>query len=124
MSRSKKNFDPTKILQMFFDDSQYEPSHVAASRKILKDVNREKNENEIDLHEQTVDDAIDRLHEKIISSSRLSPLTVIVGKGKHSPNGRPKIKPAVLEYAKDHGIHTKAVPGNDGRIIFDFNVRC
>lgn len=59
--------------------------------------------NEIDLHGLFVPEAIEYLKKyvNVVEKMQCRDLIVIVGRGKHSEGG-PKIKPAVIEYAKKH----------------------
>lgn len=76
-------------------------------------------ENTIDLHGLFVKEALDRLssHLDLAKAEGLSKLFVIVGRGLHS-NGGPKLKPAVVEYARQQNIVHYLHPRNEGCVIF------
>lgn len=75
----------------------------------------------IDLHELYVEQAIDFLSQHIVYVFRegVYSLTVIVGKGLHSDNGVPKIKPAVEKFAEMNKIVFYTDANNEGRIVFN-----
>lgn len=79
-------------------------------------------ENSIDLHGLFVDEALDRLQKRVLSCKKnnVNELIVIVGQGNHSTDG-PKIKPAVLEYAKCDGIRHRPNTPNAGCVLFEFD---
>lgn len=43
--------------------------------------------------------------------------TIITGKGLHSPDGIPRIKPAVMEWLKYHNIGYNVMEDNEGRLV-------
>ncbi|KAG1870128.1 hypothetical protein DFJ58DRAFT_653127, partial [Suillus subalutaceus] len=50
-----------------------------------------------------------------------SPLYVIVGRGNHSENNIPRIKPEIQEYGRSLGLGVEVDPHNDGRLIVSLN---
>jgi hypothetical protein len=69
-----------------------------------------------------VAEAIDRLSKRVreAKQSNQQRLVVIVGRGLHSEGG-PKIKPAVIDFAKQHRIEHNLNSPNAGCITFFFN---
>lgn len=75
-------------------------------------------ENELDLHGYSVPEAesaaLFRLQEL---KGTGEPLVIITGKGLHSVDGRPRIKPAIEELLEQNDIPFGEVRGNSGRLI-------
>lgn len=93
-----------------------------AAEKIFKITNENCCEGEIDLHGLLVDEVIPRLKERIAlaKKSGSSELMVIVGKGRHSKDGIPKLKQAVLKYALKQNIDFTPNYPNGGCILLKF----
>lgn len=84
--------------------------------------NKNRDLREIDLHHLTVNEAIQKLIERIkslYSVHSVYKLVVIVGRGIHSENG-PVLKPAVFNFARKNDICTEVL-ANPGRIILIIN---
>ncbi|KAF9979296.1 hypothetical protein BGZ65_006698 [Modicella reniformis] len=66
--------------------------------------------NEMDLHGLTVKEALQFTRERLTKfvKNKESNLIIIVGRGKNSLNGIPKIKPAVIDLVKE--FHIRATP--------------
>jgi DNA-nicking Smr family endonuclease len=96
----------------------------AAAKKIFEFHNANKNNNEVDLHGLFVSEAIEFLSKRVDTavSSNQSKLIVIVGRGLHSQGG-PKVKPAVIKFAKQHEIQHDLDSPNAGCITFLFRDR-
>ena len=93
-----------------------------AAEKIFTQLNRDKSDNEIDLHGLYVAEAINYLTKRIEvdKKSHQRRLVVIVGRGIHSQGG-PKIKPAVIKFATKHNIDFDENEPNAGCVTFNFN---
>lgn len=81
----------------------------------------------LDLHGLAVSEAMEKLDIHVETFSQLSKraatcseLHVITGQGKHSPNGRPAIKPCVLQYLQDSGHDHHVPPQNPGMVVILF----
>jgi hypothetical protein len=81
----------------------------------------ESEEDVIDLHGYSVPRAINLLMQRVDYMERhnLQQLTVIVGQGYHSYGGEPRIKPAVIDFARFNRISYYYDPINSGRILLD-----
>lgn len=92
-----------------------------ASDEIFANNNANKSSNEIDLHGLFVAEAIERLSKRISRAKQYgeNSLIVIAGRGRHSENG-PKIKPAVIDFAKKNRIQYEENSPNSGCILFKF----
>ncbi|KAG2074587.1 hypothetical protein BDR04DRAFT_1150877 [Suillus decipiens] len=89
-----------------------------ASAKIFQE-NKQNRRNEVDLHGLYVaeaksyfDIAVQEARDREESSLR-----VIVGKGNHSDNNTPKIKPAIQAHGESLGLSIAVDPRNDGCLI-------
>lgn len=96
-----------------------ESTNALAASKIFMHNNSQRPDTEIDLHGLYVPEAIERLKERVIMALNQNwhELIVIVGRGLHSEGG-PKIRPAVIKFASQHGLSYE-LP-NPGRIRFEF----
>lgn len=76
-------------------------------------------EDEIDLHGFDTKTAIKELKFRIDKAEMegYKKLVVITGQGNHSGARGPRIKPAVLNLAKQWNLKTEAVDNNPGRIV-------
>ncbi|KAG2038133.1 hypothetical protein BDR03DRAFT_1091372 [Suillus americanus] len=94
-----------------------------ASTKIFQENNKGLGPNTINLHRLFVfeakeyfDDAIQGVRDRGQSS-----LYVIVGKGNHSENNIPRIKPEIQEHGKSLGLSVEVDTNNDGCLIVNLN---
>ncbi|ORZ24802.1 hypothetical protein BCR41DRAFT_233829 [Lobosporangium transversale] len=73
----------------------------------------------MDLHGLRVDEAEYYTQERMIGfiEDKEKKLKIIVGRGKHSLGGIPKIKPAVMELLKEFEVEASFDPSNDGCIF-------
>lgn len=92
-----------------------------AANQIFYLNNLNKSVNEIDLHGLFVSEAIEKLELRVACAKHHGKnfLVVIVGRGRHSSNG-PKIKPAVIEFAKRNQIQFIEDSPNPGCITYKF----
>ncbi|KAG1900677.1 uncharacterized protein F5891DRAFT_1109273 [Suillus fuscotomentosus] len=89
-----------------------------ASAKIFQE-NNQNRRNEVELHGLHVSEA-EFYFDVSVQEARdreESSLRVIVGKGIHSENNIPKIKPAILAHAKSLGLPIEVDPRNEGCLI-------
>ncbi|OJA08020.1 hypothetical protein AZE42_08016, partial [Rhizopogon vesiculosus] len=90
-----------------------------ASAKIFQENNERSLPNTVNLHGLYVTEA--KLYFKRTveeARDREQPLCVIVGKGIHSDDNIPKIKPAIQALGENLGMIVDVDPENDGRLIF------
>ncbi|KAG1760495.1 hypothetical protein EDD22DRAFT_74255 [Suillus occidentalis] len=89
-----------------------------ASAKIFQE-NNQKRRNEVDLHGLYVAEARSYFDISLQGARdrEESSLRVIVGKGNHSDNNTPKIKPAIQAHGKSLGLSVEVDPRNDGCLI-------
>ncbi len=121
--------------------SQWEKSHDESSeiKKLLKEENtkertpeitvnelkRMKVQEELDLHNFTVEEALKEVADFISNSKKkgLRKIRLITGKGLHSPNGLSVIRPEVLYFLKSNknvssfDQNPKPVDGGSGAVI-------
>ncbi|KAG1816050.1 uncharacterized protein BJ212DRAFT_208249 [Suillus subaureus] len=92
-----------------------------ASAKIFQE-NNQNRRNEVDLHGLHVPEALSYFDISVQKARDLeeSSLCVIVGKGNHSDNNAPKIKPAIQARGESLGLSIEVDPRNDGRLIVSF----
>ena len=76
-----------------------------------------------DLHEKTVKEAIAEVKKMSFELSDGDLWTIITGKGLHSPNGTPVIKPAVENWLKKRNYQFHEDKNNSGRLIVYDNKR-
>lgn len=114
-SRARHYSNEAKRLRKLMDEA----NHVAAE-KIFKHVNIFRPDGEIDLHGLYVKEATEVLKMKLAEAQGdgLQGLDVIVGQGNHSEGG-PRIKPAVIAYAKTNKLTYNISDRNPGCIHFD-----
>ncbi|KAG2074592.1 hypothetical protein BDR04DRAFT_148537 [Suillus decipiens] len=89
-----------------------------ASAKIFQE-NNQNRRNPVDLHGLYVSEA-KSYFDIAVQGARdreESTLRVIVGKGNHSGNNAPKIKPAIEAHGKSLGLSIAVDPRNDGCLI-------
>ncbi|OJA11637.1 hypothetical protein AZE42_04754 [Rhizopogon vesiculosus] len=90
-----------------------------ASAKIFQENNQRSRPNTVDLHGLYVTEA-EFYFERAVQQVRErgeSSLRVIVGKGNHSDDNIPKIKPAIQTLGKNLGMTVNVDPTNDGCLI-------
>lgn len=94
----------------------------AASAKIFQANNQNCSSNVIDLHGLHVLEALSFFNIAVqgVRDCEESSLCVIVGKGIHSEDNTPKIKPAIQAYGERLGLSIEVDPRNDGRLIASF----
>jgi DNA-nicking Smr family endonuclease len=90
------------------------------AKKVARDVN--KLVHQIDLHKLHTDQAIFVLKNVLINEAKANlfattDLKVITGKGLHSADGVPKVKPAVEIYLRNNDIAFCEVTGNPGVLL-------
>ncbi|KAJ8077168.1 hypothetical protein PM082_001596 [Marasmius tenuissimus] len=95
--------------------------HARAKRRYYLAKNTEEmlNGDEIDVHGLLVEEAVDATEaafRKILKDGKDS-LRVIVGKGNHSKDATPKLKPAVTAAMKNHGFQCNPDPRNAGVLL-------
>ncbi|KAK8858147.1 hypothetical protein M9Y10_013248 [Tritrichomonas musculus] len=56
-------------------------------------------------------------HPKAIGNQKLSQFIFISGKGKHSKDGKPVLKPMILDKCKEMNYAARVDPMNEGQII-------
>lgn len=99
-----------------------EEANKSAANAIFIQMNENRPLTEIDLHGLFVKEAIERLEDRVIyalESGRIQRLDVIVGQGHHSDGGA-KLKPSVMQFAKENGIPYALYKHNPGCIQFQF----
>ncbi|KAG1752990.1 hypothetical protein EDB19DRAFT_2035542 [Suillus lakei] len=79
--------------------------------------------NVVDLHGLYVEEAKLYFHDAIRGVRDLgeSSIRVIVGKGNHSLNNIPRVKPAIQEYGESLGLGVEVDPHNDGCFVVSLN---
>lgn len=100
---------------------QCDEANKIAADEIFYHMNENRPLTEIDLHGLYVYEAMEKLEQRIIDAldNRIRHLDVIVGQGNHSDDG-PKIKPSVVEFARNNNIHYIMGSENPGCIRFSF----
>lgn len=94
-----------------------------AADVIFRENNRNRPENEVDLHGLFVAEALDKLDNCLQEAKRknLSGMIIIVGKGNHSQDRIAKLKPAVAErLIKRYGLRCYMNEPNQGCIRVEF----
>lgn len=101
---------------------QMERKNKEAAEIIFARNNSHRSTDKIDLHGLFVNEAIEKLKDRISTAKRngKKQLVVIVGKGNNSPNG-PKIKPAVNEFARANRIPFRSDFPNPGCILLELS---
>lgn len=96
----------------------YEKYRKMAADGIFHENNERRPFTVIDLHRLYVSEAIEKLSERIIAAmeKNVAELEVIVGQGHHSGDGTAKIKPSVIQFAENNGMHYTINERNPGRI--------
>ncbi|EDO49717.1 predicted protein, partial [Nematostella vectensis] len=87
-----------------------------AAARILENTNTGHDKYSLDLHGLHVTEALRALSERLThqesSKNRPRYISVVTGRGNHSRGGKAKIKPAVLEYLRQHDYrHEQLHPG-------------
>ncbi|XP_067661425.1 uncharacterized protein [Haliotis asinina] len=77
----------------------------------------------LDLHGCSVKSALPRLEKflKEMKQNSVGTFSIITGKGNHSLDGRPVLKPVVQNHQNKHGYKHKVDPKNAGRIIVELD---
>ncbi|KAH7926710.1 hypothetical protein BV22DRAFT_333267 [Leucogyrophana mollusca] len=90
-----------------------------SSEIIFKANNAKRKPDQIDLHGLPVSDALEFSLSAIKDARKRGSKQIrfIVGKGLHSPDGLPKIKPALQGYLSSRGIRNEIDPQNDGVLV-------
>ncbi|KAG1813740.1 hypothetical protein EV424DRAFT_1416256 [Suillus variegatus] len=90
-----------------------------ASAKIFQGTKSIKGTNEVDLHGLYVSEAKTYFDTSVQAAwdRGESSLRVIVGKGNHSDNNVPKIKPAIQAHGESLGLSIEVDPRNEGCLI-------
>lgn len=107
-------------LAKFYQKYMREANNIAANI-IFKINNQNQPLNTIDLHRLFVDEAINKLKDRVnyVKTKGVLQLNVIVGRGNHSKNG-PKLKDAVANFASKTNIRYTLDHLNPGRIKLFF----
>ncbi|KAG9306484.1 hypothetical protein G9A89_008420 [Geosiphon pyriformis] len=94
-----------------------------AAEIIFSENNRHRNKDEIDLHGLFVKEALEYTEEriKLCKANRIDTLMIIVGKGNHSLNGIPKLKPAIGELVQKYQFRCTPNKPNSGCLYVEFN---
>lgn len=120
---------PTQCKQNSVKQKHCHLQRQAPNRKILANEIFQRNNppqkssnNIIDLHGLFVCEAIERVAKRVAAAkyNNESELTVIVGQGIHSKDGRPKLKPAIVQFAEENEISYRVNVPNPGCIRFKF----
>lgn len=93
--------------------------NTSASAWIFRENNLNKDDDEVDLHNLYVKEAIAHA-EKGIEKARkqgISEIRLIVGKGLHSERNEAKIKPALEDFMKGRNMRVGLDPNNTGILI-------
>ncbi|THU99973.1 hypothetical protein K435DRAFT_776824 [Dendrothele bispora CBS 962.96] len=98
--------------------------HSRARRRYLLARNHESEDGVVDVHGLLVPEAIEVTELAFRDALRngKSQLQVIVGKGKHSQDKVPKLKPAISKAMKKHGIECVVNPRNAGVLLLSLSV--
>jgi hypothetical protein len=77
---------------------------------------------EIDLHGLFVEEALERVEQRIrlCRSRSIDHLIVIVGRGNHSANGISRLKPAVTKLITEHQLRCTPNRPNSGCLYIEF----
>lgn len=97
--------------------------NAMASKWFFAENNEDNGHDVVDLHGQSVREAIKHTGRAIVNAVRWGEetLTIIVGKGQHSDNGVARLKPAVKQYLRIQGWLHQNDPTNAGRIVVDLS---
>ncbi|KAF7783000.1 hypothetical protein Agabi119p4_2376 [Agaricus bisporus var. burnettii] len=100
-----------------------ESYHEQASEWIFYQLNRNNDPGEVDLHGLYVKEAIPRVERKLKEArARGAPsIRFIVGQGRHSDDGIPKLKPAIENLIRESGLSSRIEQFNPGALIVDFD---
>lgn len=101
--------------------SEKEKKHIPTKTELRK----MKVQDELDLHNVVLDDALKETKRFIESSSKkgLRKIRIVTGKGLHSPNGEAVIRPAVIgavkasSFVKEYDLNPKPEDGGSGAIV-------
>ncbi|ORX51154.1 DUF1771-domain-containing protein [Piromyces finnis] len=123
-----KSGDKAKAKELSDEGKKYDQEMIECNKKaanlIFKLNNSDKNlpVHEIDLHGLFVEESKGFVEEriKLCKQKNIDALIVIVGRGNHSIDKIPKIKPAIEELVNTHGIEYKMNEPNPGCISLLF----
>ncbi|KAF7361940.1 Smr domain-containing protein [Mycena venus] len=93
--------------------------HGRAARRYFRASNLSRKDGEIDVHGLFIAEAVNKVEtalEAAILSGRKE-LRVIVGRGRGSKDGQPKLRPAITREMQKQGIPCRIQAGNDGVLI-------
>ncbi len=104
--------------------AQCNEAHERAAALVLAQHNAGRGPGELDLHGLRVTEAVAEVEKAIAAARAANPpqqrLVLIVGKGLHSADGIPKLKPAIEGLVRRHNLRvTPGVP-NAGCITVEF----
>ncbi|KAG2433889.1 hypothetical protein HXX76_008242 [Chlamydomonas incerta] len=104
--------------------AQCNEAHERAAALVLAQHNTGRTPGELDLHGLRVKEAVAEVEKAIAAARAANPpqqrLVLIVGKGLHSADGVPKLKPAIEGLVRRHNLRvTPGVP-NAGCILVEF----
>lgn len=124
-----QNGDGRRAKELSNQKKEYERKMKSANRAAAQETfdyhnsSDARSPNEIDLHGLRVPEAIEYFKKYVDDAQKrqFRELIVIVGRGIHSEGG-PKIKPAVIEYAKKHKMRYEEDSPHVGCIRFEFEV--
>ncbi|KAA1097718.1 hypothetical protein PGT21_017845 [Puccinia graminis f. sp. tritici] len=96
-----------------------------AAEWLYKENNKDLPSDTIDLHGLYVKEALtyaEKFIEKAQKKGRPDRLNFIVGRGLHSVNSKPQVKPAIEELVRKHQLAFEIHPRNPGIIVVHLNV--
>ncbi|ETW80412.1 hypothetical protein HETIRDRAFT_440315 [Heterobasidion irregulare TC 32-1] len=93
--------------------------NAIAADLIFKEFNKDRRANNVDLHGLRVSEAIKYANEAVTKARSRGDLTLslIVGRGLHTEDKVPKLKPAIMQFLENLGLAVAEQPGNAGRLI-------
>ncbi|KAI9299960.1 hypothetical protein BJ944DRAFT_171584 [Cunninghamella echinulata] len=103
-------------------DNKMKQYNQQAADLIYREKNQGRPPNEIDLHGLFVQEATDRVDEaiKLCKREHYENLTIIVGKGLHSPGQIAKLKPAITEMVQRYEVLCEPNRPNPGCLYITF----
>jgi DNA-nicking Smr family endonuclease len=123
-----KNGDKAKAKELSDEGKKYDQEMDECNRKAanlifkLNNTDKKLPIHEIDLHGLFVEESKTFVEEriKLCKSKNVDALIIIVGRGNHSADKIPKIKPAIEELVRIHGIESRINEPNQGCITLLF----
>ncbi|KAI8096006.1 hypothetical protein BDF21DRAFT_407241 [Thamnidium elegans] len=108
--------------QGHYHDNLMKQLNQRACNHIYAVKNQGRPRNEIDLHGLYVKEASQKVEEaiKCCQQAGENDLTIIVGKGLHSPNQIAKLKPAIIELVKKYNVSCQPNIPNPGCLYVEF----